>query len=107
MTPDASDNCTNASFAIGKQPHNQTQDGTTTLTGCDATLTDPSGAQDCRSGTLTNHNARWGYADVLVGNNTIYWNAETRAGYIEWVGYNNGEKSYWDENLNDMTGPPA
>ena len=39
--------------------------------------------------------------------NTIYWNADTKAGYIEWVGYNNGAKSYWDENLNDTTGPPA
>lgn len=40
-------------------------------------------------------------------NNTIYWNAETKAGYIEWFDHNSGEKSYWDENLNDMTGPPA
>jgi hypothetical protein len=39
--------------------------------------------------------------------NTIYWNAETKAGYIEWAGYNDGAKSYWDENLNDTTGPPA
>ena len=39
--------------------------------------------------------------------NTIYWNAQTKAGYIEWFDYNNGVKSYWDENLNDSTGPPA
>jgi len=39
--------------------------------------------------------------------NTIYWNAETRAGYIEWFDYNDGAKSYWDENLDDTTGPPA
>ena len=40
-------------------------------------------------------------------NNTIYWNAETKAGYIEWFGHNGGAKSYWDENLEDTTGPPA
>jgi len=39
--------------------------------------------------------------------NTIYWNADTREGYIEWFNYNNGIKSYWDENLNDTSGPPA
>jgi len=39
--------------------------------------------------------------------NTIYWNAETKAGYIEWFDYNDGAKSYWDENLEDTTGPPA
>lgn len=39
--------------------------------------------------------------------NTIYWNAETGAGFIEWFDYNNGAKSYWDENRNDTTGPPA
>ncbi len=39
--------------------------------------------------------------------NTIYWNAETRAGYIEWFDYNNGQKSYWDEYFNDISGPPA
>lgn len=39
--------------------------------------------------------------------NTIYWNAQTKAGYIEWFDLNNGVKSYWDENLNDSTGPPA
>lgn len=39
--------------------------------------------------------------------NTIYWNAETRAGYIEWLDYNSGQKSYWDENFNDISGPPA
>ncbi|MDZ7331201.1 MAG: hypothetical protein ONB31_04435 [candidate division KSB1 bacterium] len=39
--------------------------------------------------------------------NTIYWNSETRAGYIEWFDYNNGQKSYWDEYFNDISGPPA
>ncbi len=39
--------------------------------------------------------------------NTIYWNAETKAGYIEWFNYNDGAKSFWDENLEDTTGPPA
>ena len=39
--------------------------------------------------------------------NTIYWNAETRAGYIEWFNHNDGAKSYWDENLEDTTGPPT
>ena len=39
--------------------------------------------------------------------NTIYWNAETKAGYIEWFNHNDGAKSYWDENLEDTTGPPA
>lgn len=39
--------------------------------------------------------------------NTIYWNAETRSGFIEWQNYNNGTKSYWDENHNDVPGPPA
>lgn len=39
--------------------------------------------------------------------NTIYWNSETRAGYIEWSDYNNGQKSYWDEYFNDISGPPA
>jgi hypothetical protein len=39
--------------------------------------------------------------------NTIYWNAETKAGYIEWFDYNDGVKSDWDENLEDTTGPPA
>ncbi|MCI0495622.1 hypothetical protein L0Z72_11525 [candidate division KSB1 bacterium] len=39
--------------------------------------------------------------------NTIYWNAETGAGFIEWQNYNNGAKSYWDENHNDISGPPA
>ncbi len=39
--------------------------------------------------------------------NTIYWNAQTKSGYIEWFDYNNGTKSYWDENLDDTSGPPA
>jgi len=39
--------------------------------------------------------------------NTIYWNAETDAGFIEWHNYNNGVKSFWDENRNDISGPPA
>ncbi len=39
--------------------------------------------------------------------NTIYWNAETGAGFIEWQNYHNGAKSYWDENHNDISGPPA
>jgi len=39
--------------------------------------------------------------------NTIYWNAETKAGYIEWFDDNDGAKSYWDENQNDISGPPA
>ena len=39
--------------------------------------------------------------------NTIYWNAETGAGFIEWQNYNNGAKSYWDENHNDVPGPPV
>ena len=67
-------NCTNGTFYIGKQPHNQTQDGTTDLTNCDPSLTDVNGANDCRQGDLTEYNGMWGYADVLVGNNTQYWN---------------------------------
>lgn len=39
--------------------------------------------------------------------NTIYWNAESGAGYIEWFDYKNGTRSYWDEKKNDITGPPA
>jgi len=39
--------------------------------------------------------------------NTIYWNAETGEGYIEWFDYNDGEKSYWDKDQNDISGPPA
>ncbi len=39
--------------------------------------------------------------------NTIYWNAETRAGYIELFDFNSGQKSYWDESFNDTSGPPA
>lgn len=39
--------------------------------------------------------------------NTIYWNSENHTGYIEWFDYNNGEKSYWDENQDDIAGPPA
>lgn len=38
--------------------------------------------------------------------NTIYWNSGNHTGYIEWFDYNNGEKSYWDENLDDVAGPP-
>lgn len=39
--------------------------------------------------------------------NTIYWDSKTGAGFIEWFDYKNGVKSYWDENQEDITGPPA
>jgi len=39
--------------------------------------------------------------------NTIYWDSQTGAGYIEWFDYNEGNRSYWDENQNDSEGPPA
>ncbi len=40
-------------------------------------------------------------------NNTIYWDSQTGAGFIEWFDYKSGAKSYWDENQEDTTGPPA
>jgi len=40
-------------------------------------------------------------------NNTIFWNSNTGAGYIEWYDYKNGARSYWDENHNDIPAPPA
>ncbi|MFZ5514990.1 MAG: hypothetical protein ACOY90_00020 [Candidatus Zhuqueibacterota bacterium] len=39
--------------------------------------------------------------------NTIYWNSSDFSGYIEWFDYNNGVKSYWDEDQNDSSGPSA
>jgi len=38
---------------------------------------------------------------------TIFWDAQTGAGFIEWFDYKEGTKSYWDENQDDTTGPPA
>ena len=73
LVDDPVGNCTNGTFYIGKQPHNKTQDGTTDLTNCDPSLTDVSGAQDCRSGALT-ASGQWGYADVIVGENNHHWN---------------------------------
>jgi len=42
-----------------------------------------------------------------VKTNTIYWDSQTGAGYIEWFDYNDGARSYWDENQNDIAAPPA
>ncbi len=42
-----------------------------------------------------------------VKTNTIYWDSQTGAGYIEWFDYKDGTPSYWDENQNDIPGPPA
>jgi len=69
-------NETGAYFRIGKDPHNESNQGTVDLTTCDATLTDAAGGNDCRAGTLTNDasNSGWGYADVFVGPNSDYYN---------------------------------
>jgi hypothetical protein len=39
-----------------------------------------------------------------VKTNTIYWNSQTGAGFIEWFDYKNGVRSYWDENHDDLPG---
>ena len=39
-------------------------------------------------------------------NNEIFWNTQTGIGYIEWFDYNNGVRSYWDEQQNDIPAPP-
>ncbi|MBN2095766.1 MAG: hypothetical protein JW727_07000 [Candidatus Aenigmarchaeota archaeon] len=69
-------NCTDGTFYIGKEPHNETQSGTVDISACDATLNDSSGGQACRSGTLTpNAEGTWGYAlQVYVGSNAEYHN---------------------------------
>ena len=36
---------------------------------------------------------------------TVFWNAATHAGYITAPNYNGGQKSCWDELLNDVTCP--
>jgi hypothetical protein len=60
-------------FYIGKDPHNETEQGTTDFTNCDATLINPAGAQSCRSGTLTDDpNSDWGFANVFAGSNADY-----------------------------------
>lgn len=38
---------------------------------------------------------------------TIFWDTQSGAGFIEWFDYKNGAKSYWDENQDDTSGPPA
>ncbi|MCU0644006.1 MAG: hypothetical protein MUC94_07060 [bacterium] len=38
--------------------------------------------------------------------NTIFWNTQTGAGYIQWFDYEKGVRSYWDENQNDIPAPP-
>lgn len=38
--------------------------------------------------------------------NTIFWNAQTGAGYIQWFDYQNGMRCYWDEKQNDIPAPP-
>lgn len=38
--------------------------------------------------------------------NTIFWNTQTGAGYIQWFDYEKGVRSYWDEQQNDIPAPP-
>lgn len=38
--------------------------------------------------------------------NSIFWNTQTGIGYIEWFDYENGVRSYWDEQQNDIPAPP-
>jgi hypothetical protein len=38
--------------------------------------------------------------------NMIFWNTQTGAGFIEWFDYENGIRSYWDEQQNDIPAPP-
>ncbi len=63
---DLAGNCTNATFFIGVEPHNSTQDGTTDLSSCSLSL-QQTGTTGCRSGALTRYDANWGYADVMIG----------------------------------------
>jgi hypothetical protein len=74
---DVSGDCngTGTTFCVGKQAHDETQEGSTDLTSCDATLTGTAG-NPCRCGTLTQDATQtaWAYGDVYVGNNTGYHN---------------------------------
>ncbi|MEA3255714.1 MAG: hypothetical protein U9Q22_07775 [Candidatus Altiarchaeota archaeon] len=63
-----STNCTNGTFYMGTNPHNESEDGTTTLTSCEA-LTETNANASCRYGALTEISGTpWNYADVIVDN---------------------------------------
>ena len=63
---DTNGNCTNGTFYVGVDPHNSTQQGTIDLSSCALSLTQ-SATSGCRTGTITQYNATWGYADIMVG----------------------------------------
>ena len=74
-------NCTDGTFYIGKEPHTENQSGSIDLTNCDSALSGSSalGGNTCRSGSLTpittgKYAGYWGYADLYVGPNTDYHN---------------------------------
>jgi hypothetical protein len=63
---------------------------------------------DTLSYTLDNNDNNLVFFDASeVKTNTIYWDSKTGAGFIEWFDYKDGVRSYWDENQDDTTGPPA
>lgn len=70
-----SGNCTNGTFYIGTNPHNETEDGTTALTSCEA-LTETNANASCRYGALNEIvGTPWNYADVTVDNcSQTCWN---------------------------------
>lgn len=42
------------------------------------------------------------FVDANGGRTVVEWNTETRAGFIEADGYNDGERACWDEDLADV-----
>lgn len=63
---------------------------------------------DTLSYSLDNYDNNLIFLDASeVKTNTIYWDSQTGAGFIEWFDYKDGAKSYWDENQNDIDAPPA
>ena len=66
LANDTNGNCTNGTLYMGVDSHNSTQQGTIDFSSCALSLTQ-SATSGCRTGTITQYNATWGYADIMIG----------------------------------------
>ena len=80
--------CTSANFYVGDDPHRQTVTGTIDFSsGCAGALTDaPAG--DCRSGTLTDGETGWCYADINIGGKNYTIAVNDDGSQVRWSHWN-------------------
>ena len=74
---EGTNNCSDGTFYIGKNPHTQTETGTDDFSSCDP-LTGTGTGKPCRNGTFEGqvniNGVVWGWADVYIGPDTGYEN---------------------------------